>query len=115
MVAHGDAFGVYFNLFSRLSPLHWERGELRRRCSLGGAPQLDPVPGTVALLCTMIGTTRFDGFSQGPMWTSTNGLGIQLQHRFLDLGFNAETALEIAFTVGLVGVVLIVTGSTASA
>jgi hypothetical protein len=107
---YGDAFGVYFGLFSRLSPLHWERGELRRRPFLGGAPRLDPVPGTVALLCTMIGTTSFDGFSQGPLWTGTNGLGIQLQHRFLDLGFNAETALEIAFTIGLIGVVLVVSG-----
>jgi hypothetical protein len=107
---YGDAFGVYFGLFARLSALHWERGELRRRLFLSGAPRLDPVPGTVALLCTMIGTTSFDGFSQGPLWTGTNGLGIQLQHRFLDLGFNAETALEIAFTIGLVGVVLVVSG-----
>jgi hypothetical protein len=104
----GDAFGVYFGLFSRLSWLHWERGELRRREPLGGAPRLDPVPGTVPLLCTMIGTTSFDGFSQGPLWTGTNGLGIQLQHRFLDMGFNAEVALEIAFTIGLVGVVLVI-------
>jgi hypothetical protein len=107
---YGDAFGVYFGLFARLSPLHWERGELRRRPPLGGAPFLDPVPGTVPLLCTMIGTTSFDGFSQGPLWTGTNGLGLQLQHRFLDLGFNAEVALEIAFTIGLVGVVLIING-----
>jgi hypothetical protein len=68
------------------------------------------VPGTVPLLTTMIGTTSFDGFSQGPLWTGTNGLGIQLQHRFLDIGFNAEVALEIAFTIGLVGVVLVING-----
>jgi hypothetical protein len=108
---NGDAFGVYFGLFSRLAPLHWERGELRRRAPLGGAPFLNPIPGTVPLLCTMIGTTSFDGFSQGPLWTGTNGLGIQLQHRFLDLGFNAEVALEIAFTIGLVGVVLVIGGA----
>ncbi len=107
---YGDAFGVYFGLFSRLSPLHWVRGELRLRPPLAGAPKLDPVPGTVPLLCTMIGTTSFDGFSQGPLWTGTNGLGIQLQHRFLDLGFNAEVALEIAFTIGLIGVVLFISG-----
>jgi hypothetical protein len=107
---YGDAFGVYFNLFSRLAPLHWERGELRRRVPLAGAPRLDPVPGTVALLCTMIGTTSFDGFSQGPIWTATNGLGLQLQRRFLDLGLNAEHAQEAAFTIGLLGVVLIVSG-----
>jgi hypothetical protein len=107
---YGDAFGVYFGLFAMLSPLHWVRGELRLRPPLAGAPKLDPVPGTVPLLCTMIGTTSFDGFSQGPLWTGTNGLGIQLQHRFLDLGFNAEVALEIAFTIGLIGVVLLISG-----
>ncbi|HEX4670615.1 MAG TPA: fenitrothion hydrolase, partial [Solirubrobacteraceae bacterium] len=107
---YGDAFGVYFGLFAMLSPLHWVRGELRARPPLAGAPKLDPVPGTVPLLCTMIGTTSFDGFSQGPLWTGTNGLGIQLQHRFLDLGFNAEVALEIAFTIGLIGVVLLISG-----
>ena len=108
---NGDAFGVYFGLFARLAPLRWERGELFRRAPLRGAPFLNPVPGTVPLLCTMIGTTSFDGFSQGPLWTGTNGLGIQLQHRFLDLGFNAEVALEIAFTIGLIGVVLVIGGA----
>jgi hypothetical protein len=107
---YGDAFGVYFALFARLSPLRWNRGELLVRPPLGGAPSLDSVPGTVPLLCTMIGTTSFDGFSQGPLWTGTNGLGIQLQHRFLDLGLNAEHALEVAFTIGLVGVVLVIGG-----
>jgi hypothetical protein len=107
---YGDPFGVYFGLFARLSPLRWARGELFVRPPLGGAPALDPVPGTVPLLCTMIGTTSFDGFSQGPLWTGTNGLGIQLQHRFLDLGLNAEHALEVAFTIGLVGVVLVIGG-----
>ena len=28
-----------------------------------------PAPGTVALLCTMIGTVSFDGLSQGALWT----------------------------------------------
>jgi hypothetical protein len=107
---YGDAFGVYFGLFARLSPLRWSRGELFVRPPLAGAPSLDRVPGTVPLLCTMIGTTSFDGFSQGPLWTGTNGLGIQLQHRFLDLGLNAEHALEVAFTIGLVGVVLVIGG-----
>jgi hypothetical protein len=107
---NGDAFGVYFGLFARLSPLHWVRGELLRRAPLAGASRLDPIPGTVPLLCTMIGTTSFDGFSQGPLWTGTNGLGIQLQHRFLDIGLNAEHALEVAFTIGLVGVVLVIGG-----
>ena len=64
------------------------------------------MPGTVALLCTMIGTTSFDGFSQGRAWTT---LAPKLQGRFLDLGLTQEHALEGAYTVGLVGMVLLVT------
>jgi hypothetical protein len=97
-----DAFGVYFGLFARLSPLRWRDGALYRRPLLGGAPSLTPVAGTVALLCTMIGTTSFDGFSQGTAWQS---IVPHLQNDFIDLGFNAEHALELASTVGLLGMV----------
>jgi hypothetical protein len=103
----GDAFSVYFNLFSRLSPARWRGTTLELRRPVAGAALLDYAPGTVALLCTMIGTTSFDGFSQGPVWSS---LAPDLQSRFADLGLNLENALEAAFTVGLVGVVLVVSG-----
>jgi hypothetical protein len=94
----GDAFGVYFGLFARISPLHWRDRSLFTRPLLGGAPSLTAVPGTVALLCTMIGTTSFDGFSQGTTW---NSIVPHLQDFFLSLGLNAEHALEWAGTVGL--------------
>ena len=97
-----DAFGVYFNLFSMLAPLHWRDRVLYRRPPLSGAPHVDPAPGTVALLCTMIGTTSFDGFSQGRLWTGSNGIAPTLQQRFINVGFTQETALEITFTIGLV-------------
>jgi hypothetical protein len=103
-----DAFSVYFNLFSKLAPLHWRNRELYRRSPLSGAPHLDPVPGTVALLCVMIGTTSFDGLSQGALWTGTNGVAPWLQPRFVNLGFSQETALEITFTIGLVFMVCFV-------
>ena len=41
----GDAFGVYFELFARLSPLHWRDRALFTRPLLGGAPPLTPVAG----------------------------------------------------------------------
>jgi hypothetical protein len=106
-----DGFAVYFGLFARLSPLHWARGELRVRKALEGIVQLTTVPGTVALLCVAIGTTSFDGFSNGTLWNGdTGGGGIAgfLNDRFLSLGFSAENALMAAFTVGLVGMVLFV-------
>lgn len=99
----GDAFGVYFNLFSRLSPARWRDRVLAMRRPVAGAALLDPVPGTVALLCTMIGTTSFDGFSQGPAWSS---IVPHLQTFFVHRGLNLENALEAGYTVGLIGVVL---------
>jgi hypothetical protein len=101
----GDAFGVYFNLFSRLSPARWRGTTLDLRRPVAAAALLEEMPGTVALLCTMIGTTSFDGFSQGPAWTS---MAPGIQGRFVDLGLNLEQALEATFTVGILGAVLVV-------
>ncbi|MDQ3850113.1 MAG: fenitrothion hydrolase [Actinomycetota bacterium] len=103
----GDAFGVYFGLFARLAPLRWERGALYARRPLSGVTTLTVVPGTVALLCAMIGSTSFDGFSQGPAWSS---LAPDVTRLFRDLGLPPATALETANTVGLVALVLVVAG-----
>jgi len=104
---YGDAFGVYFGLFARMSPLHWERGTLHRRTALGGLTTLDAVPGTVALLCTMIGTTSFDGFQGGPLWGE---VAPRMTDSLHDIGFGQAAALEIAFTIGLITVVAFVAG-----
>ena len=86
---HADAFGVYFGLFSMLSPLHWRaRHAVRAPAAVRRARASTPCPGTVALLCTMIGTTSFDGFSQGALWTGQGGIAPHLQQRFVNLGFS---------------------------
>ncbi len=99
----GDAFSVYFGLIARIAPLRWERGVVYRRRPLSGLTTLDVVPGTVALLAAMIGSTSFDGFSQGDTW---NSISSELTPLFHDLGFGQENALEASFTVGLLGAVL---------
>jgi hypothetical protein len=104
---YGDAFGVYYGLLARISPLHWTRDGLYVRKALSGLTTIDPVPGTVALACTIIGTTSFDGFSNGPAWSN---LAPQLTELWHDAGFGQGTALELAFTVGLLAAVLIVSG-----
>ncbi len=103
----GDAFGVYFGLFARMSPLRWEGGVLHRRVPLGGLTTLDAVPGTVALLCVMIGTTSFDGFSAGPVWGE---IAPRMTDSLRNIGFSQATSLEIAFTIGLIVVVTLVAG-----
>lgn len=104
---YGDAFGVYFGLLARISPLRWTRDGLFVRKPLTGLTNLDPVPGTVALVCVIIGTTSFDGFSNGPLWSN---LASGLTDAFHNSGFSQGTALELAFTVGLLAIVSIVAG-----
>jgi hypothetical protein len=105
---NADAFAVYFRMFAKLAPLHWRARTLYRRPLLSGAPGLRTVPGTVALLCVMIGSTSFDGFSQGDLWTSSGAIAPTLQQRFINLGFSQETALQITFSIGLLLMVCLV-------
>jgi hypothetical protein len=109
----GDAFGVYFNLFSRLSPLRWKDRRLYLEPPLAGVTPLTPVAGTVALLCVMIGSTSFDGFSQGRIWNGANGGGLsgRLNDFFHNtLGLGLEPALQAAFTVGLLLMIGLIAG-----
>jgi hypothetical protein len=105
--ARADALGVYFGLFARLSP--WERreGVLYLRPPLSGTTRLPLMAGTVALLCTAIGSTTFDGLSQGPIWRAVVP---SIQGTFGDLGLGQNAAFELAMSVGLVACVLIVGG-----
>jgi hypothetical protein len=105
---HADAFSVYFGLFSRLSPLHWRDRRLYLRPLLSGATGLRPIAGTLALLCVMIGSTSFDGLSNGSVWT--DGAEPPLQRFFSGVGLGAEHAVEAAYTVGLLAVIGIVAG-----
>src|SRR5215218_10102520 len=70
---NGEAFAVYFNLFSRISIWETRDRVVGVRPPLGGLPRLDPVPGTVLFVVVMIGTVTFDGFSQGQLWKDVSG------------------------------------------
>jgi hypothetical protein len=101
----GDGFGAYFQLLSRMSMLCNERGRLYRRRLLSGLADMPVRPGTIALVCTIIGTTTFDGFSNGAVWRSVEP---ELQSLFATFGFNETPAVELAYSLGLVGCVLLV-------
>ena len=104
----GDAFSVYFNLFSRVSPLHWLRDRLELRPPLSGVVDLEVLPGTVALLAAMIGSTSFDGFEQNSTWL--NSIEPHLQSFWSGLGIGQTASLELAADVGLLAAVAIVAG-----
>jgi hypothetical protein len=101
----GEAFSVYFNLFSRISPITRRGRELGLRKPLSALASLEPAPGTVAFVAVMIGTVTFDGAAEAPLWTDT---APHLQSFFESLGLAPGNALNMAFLVGLfagVGVV----------
>jgi hypothetical protein len=93
-----DAFGVWFNLCSRISIWETRGRELCVRPPLSGLPRLNPLPGTVAVLAVLIGSTTFDGASNGVLWLD---VAPWLQDRFADLGASLTVANELASTVGL--------------
>lgn len=93
---NADGFAVYFNLFGRLALL-------RRRPLLSGVAQLDARPGTIALLCAMVGSTSFDGLTGTTFWhrgySGTLGLLtmiaiIAVVYRLGVVGMRAETGGE---------------------
>jgi hypothetical protein len=102
-----DAFGVYFGLFGRLSAFTRRDGVLCSRLPLSGAPSLPLHAGLVGLLCTAIGSTTFDGFSNGPVWASIHP---HLEDFFGSLGVDTTQRFELASTVGLIACVLAVAG-----
>lgn len=97
-ISRGEAFSVYFNLFSRMSPLTVEDRRLGLRRPLSGITTLEPLPGTVALLVVMIGNVMFDGASEGKPWVD---IAPDIRDLFVDLGFSVATSLELTFSVGM--------------
>ena len=103
----GEAFGVYFNLFSRISPLARRGEEIGLRRPLSGLSGLRTGPGTVPLLAVMIGSVTFDGASEAPLWT---GIVPNVNDFMASLGLSPEQALEATFLVGLIGAIVLVYG-----
>ena len=110
-IDRGEAFSVYFNLFSRLSAVETrERDGTREvglRRPLSGLPQLEALPGTVAMVAVMIGSVSFDGFTGKRPW---NSISPDIAQFFQDRGLSPEHSLELTFMLGLIGGVLFVAG-----
>jgi hypothetical protein len=106
-ISRGEAFSVYFNLFSRISPVETRDRVVGLRQPLSGLPALRPMAGTVPLLAVMIGSVTFDGASEAPIWT---GIAPDISSFFQDVGLSPQNALELTFMIGLTGTVLLVYG-----
>jgi len=103
----GDAYGGYFELFSRLSCVEVRDGALWLRRFLSGATSLFEGSGSVALVLVIIGITTFDGASNGVVW---NTLQPHVQSFFSGLGLGDTPADELADSLGLLLAITIVVG-----
>jgi hypothetical protein len=103
----GEGFSAYYNLFSRLSLIETRDRVVGLRPPLGGLPRLDPITGTVALVCVMIGSVTFDGLSQGPLWKD---LSANLVDGLTGLGVSLTAAPKVVGTLGLLFGVALVSG-----
>ena len=101
----GEAFSVYFNLFSRLAIFETREGVLGLRPPLAGLTRIQPGSGLVLVVAAMIGTVSFDGLSETGLWVDIGGA---LGDLFGSLGLSSETAFEVSNAVGLVAMVALV-------
>jgi hypothetical protein len=93
----GEAFSVYYNLFSRLAIFEKRDGVVGIRPPLAGLPPLERPPGTVAVVVVMIGTVTFDGLSQGSTWGDIS------RSLFDTFGSTLPSTIGLLLGVGLVG------------
>lgn len=101
----GEAFSVYYNLFSRVGPWVRRGDRIGLRKPLSGLAEIKAQPGFVLLLAVMIGTVTFDGVGEAPLWT---GIVPHLSSALQSLGLNPQNAIRLTFLLGLtVGVALI--------
>lgn len=70
---HADAFETYSGLLGRLSLLGRRPadGRLVVRSPFNGLDATPRLPGLVATVCVMLGSTAYDGFSDAPRWITT--------------------------------------------
>jgi hypothetical protein len=106
-ITRGEAFSVYFNLFSRISPFETRDGVVGMRRPLSGLPALKAGAGTVPLLAVMIGSVTFDGAAEAPIWT---GIAPDIARFFGDAGLSPQNALELTFLLGLIAAIMLVYG-----
>lgn len=95
--ARADMFAVVFGLVASLAPVDLRPGSVRLRRPLSGATGVAALPGTLAVLCALVGATAYDGLRTTAVWTGDLAPALR--------GSLSETATA---TVGLLGITALV-------
>ena len=91
----GEAFSVYYGMFSQLAPLEVRDGRLGVRRPLAAATHWARVPGSLALVVATIAATAFDGAQEG-LWQEPID---DLFDRLTDLGLGLTAAFRTAESI----------------
>ncbi len=64
----GEGFAVAFGLLARMAPFTVRDERIALRWPFTGLAGADRIPGTLAVVAVMLGSTSFDGFSRTTIW-----------------------------------------------
>ncbi|WSY81308.1 hypothetical protein OG782_07335 [Streptomyces sp. NBC_00876] len=108
----GDAFEVYSGLLARLSPLGRRPADRRLvlRSPFNGLDATPQLPGLVATVCVMLGSTAYDGFSDAPSWITTVQTSSLGRTATASLGLLAAVALVAALYALCAGATRLISG-----
>jgi len=106
----GEAFSVYFGMFSRLAPLEVRGGRLGTRRPLAAATKWAVVPGSIGLVVATIANTTFDGTQEGVFQSPIHSLYDRLTELGLGTTFAFRLAESAFFALTLAGVALVYWG-----
>ncbi|THA74325.1 hypothetical protein E6R60_21145 [Streptomyces sp. A0642] len=109
---HADAFEAYSGLLARLSPLGRRPGDHRLvlRSPFNGLDATPRLPGLVATVCVLLGSTAYDGFSDAPSWITTVQTSALGRTTTATLGLLAAVALVAALYSLCAGAVRLLSG-----
>jgi hypothetical protein len=99
----GEGFAVMFELFSRIGPFAVRDGRIAIRWPFTGLAGDERVPGTLAFVAVMLGSTSFDGFSRTAKWQNL------ISDIRADLADSSQRVIDLATTgTNLVGLAVFV-------
>ncbi len=91
----GEVFGVYFGMFSELSPIGVRDGRLGWRRPLSAATKWATLPGSAAVVIASISSTSFDGAQEGAFKGAIESVFKDLA----EAGLSLTTALRLSDTL----------------
>lgn len=101
----GDGIGVWFSLVAAAGPADWRHRTLHYRRPLARLVELSPAPGTVALLCVLIGAASFDALTATGIWVDVRP---RLVDAWLAISYTEASLEALPAVTGLVASILAV-------